>query len=335
MKTDKISIIVPIYNSEAFLRRCFDSILEQTYTNYEVLLIDDGSTDTSKEICEEYLIKDKRFTYFFKTNGGLSSARNYGIKKANGSFIFFLDSDDFIVNNALTICHATATNNNLELLNFGYQYHKNGHISPFYSSLPKGRIIDHFEILEILKEDTLGNRLLWFSWSYFYKTSFLKENNLLFNEKVLLGEDSDFNLRCLLTCRGVYSIEAPLYCYVYNPNSLTQTNYKSNLLEKYSSQFNARLNVYNDFKLNDDAYKKDISRNYIEHALFELIHNEKNNNENTKLSAFLAKIRATPMFEFCAKHYSFSTNCPPKKKLFSQFFVWKQTKLLSLLIKSV
>ena len=103
-----ISVIVPVYNTEKYLRKCIESILSQSYKNIELLLINDGSTDSSAEICREYLNKDKRCYYFEKENGGLSDARNYGIERASGEYITFLDSDDFFMEKAIEKLYATA-----------------------------------------------------------------------------------------------------------------------------------------------------------------------------------------------------------------------------------
>lgn len=111
-----ISIIVPIYNAEKYLESCLNSIFKQTYKDFEVLLVDDGSQDASKEICMEFVKKDKRFKYYFKNNGGLSSARNFGIKNANGSILTFIDSDDWIDENYIeTLVMPFLTNDNLDI----------------------------------------------------------------------------------------------------------------------------------------------------------------------------------------------------------------------------
>ena len=96
MKEELISVVVPIYIVEKYLRLCLDSLLMQTYTNFEVLMINDGSPDDSANICKEYLAKDRRFQYFEKENGGLSDARNYGIEHSKGEYITFVDSDDWL-----------------------------------------------------------------------------------------------------------------------------------------------------------------------------------------------------------------------------------------------
>ncbi len=96
MKEELISVVVPIYNVEKYLRLCLDSLLMQTYTNFEVLMINDGSSDGSSNICKEYLTKDRRFQYFEKENGGSSDTRNYGVEHSKGEYITFVDSDDWL-----------------------------------------------------------------------------------------------------------------------------------------------------------------------------------------------------------------------------------------------
>lgn len=117
---DKISVIVPIYNVAPFLRECIESILNQDYKNIEVLLIDDGSTDESAMISDEYALIDKRIRVFHKENGGLSDARNFGIKKAIGKYISFIDSDDYISSDFLSTLYSNLTNNNKQISAVGY-----------------------------------------------------------------------------------------------------------------------------------------------------------------------------------------------------------------------
>ena len=105
MENQLISVIVPVYNVEEYLKQCLDSILEQTFSNYEVILVNDGSTDSSGLICQEYAEKDARIRYFEKENGGLSDARNYGIEQAQGEYLTFVDSDDFLDASHLTILY--------------------------------------------------------------------------------------------------------------------------------------------------------------------------------------------------------------------------------------
>ncbi|MFW5510256.1 MAG: glycosyltransferase family 2 protein, partial [Prevotella sp.] len=96
-----ISIIIPIYNVEKYLRQCLDSVVNQTYQDWEAILVDDGSSDSSPAICDEYAKKDSRFKVLHQANGGVSSARNIGLNKSHGEWLIFLDADDMLKNNAL------------------------------------------------------------------------------------------------------------------------------------------------------------------------------------------------------------------------------------------
>ena len=113
-----ISIIVPIYKAEVFLPRCIDSVIAQTYTNWDLLLVDDGSPDKSGKICEEYSRKDARIKVYHKQNGGVSSARNYGLDKARGEWVSFLDADDYILPSFLD--NLINNNKGFELICSGY-----------------------------------------------------------------------------------------------------------------------------------------------------------------------------------------------------------------------
>lgn len=110
MIPDLISVIVPIYNVEDYIRQCFDSLLNQTYQNFEVLMINDGSPDNSASICQEYAARDSRFRYFEKENGGASSARNMGIEYSEGSYITFVDPDDWLDETYLEILYTNLKN---------------------------------------------------------------------------------------------------------------------------------------------------------------------------------------------------------------------------------
>lgn len=124
MEKIKISVIVPIYNVEQYLSQCLDSIINQTYTNLEIILINDGSTDNSEKICNQYKLLDPRIIVIHKTNGGLSDARNTGIKIATGDYISFVDADDFIDKNMYTILFQKINTTNADIIwynHYNYQ----------------------------------------------------------------------------------------------------------------------------------------------------------------------------------------------------------------------
>ena len=111
-----ISIIIPIYNVEKYLEKCLDSILNQTYKNLEIILIDDGSTDNSPNICNSYCEKDKRIKIIHKNNEGVSSARNKGIELSKGKYIVFIDSDDYVSNEHIEVLYDCIISNNVDLV---------------------------------------------------------------------------------------------------------------------------------------------------------------------------------------------------------------------------
>ena len=120
MKKETVSIIVPIYNTEQYLKKCIDSLINQTYKNLEILLINDGSTDNSDSICNEYVKKDNRIKYYKKENTGVSDTRNYGIKEAKGSYLTFVDSDDWLDLTTIENCMKVMIDKQVEILKFSY-----------------------------------------------------------------------------------------------------------------------------------------------------------------------------------------------------------------------
>ena len=116
---NKVSVIVPVYNVEKFLSKCVDSLIMQTYDNLEIILVDDGSTDKCPQICDDYKRKDSRITVIHKKNGGLSDARNYGLKKSSGDYIMFIDSDDWIDSDTISILVDNFKDNNIDIICYG------------------------------------------------------------------------------------------------------------------------------------------------------------------------------------------------------------------------
>ena len=116
------SVIVPIYNNEAELPRCIESILNQDYKNFELILIDDGSTDGSASVCEQYANKNSNIVFIHKQNGGAATARNLGISIAKGEYIFFVDSDDYVSNNFCSVAVDAFVKENVDIVIFGFEY---------------------------------------------------------------------------------------------------------------------------------------------------------------------------------------------------------------------
>lgn len=235
-----ISIIVPIYNSKKTLCRCVDSILNQTFTDWELLLIDDGSKDKSGEICDEYTANDFRIKTFHKVNGGVSSARNIGLDNASGKWVTFVDSDDWVYPDYLNN-YVRCLDDNIDLVVQGFNSDKplfsdeNLSENKYFSNFD-GSIFDGIPIL--LKNDILG-----FLWIKLFNNTIIKKYKLRFNEKLNLSEDEEFILRYLVYCKKIIAIDE--IGYFYNvPNWQRKYQIKRNSFELYKSMYESVLKIY-------------------------------------------------------------------------------------------
>ncbi|WP_304330698.1 glycosyltransferase family 2 protein [Phocaeicola plebeius] len=228
-----ISIIIPIYNVEMYIKECIDSVLMQTYQNFEILLIDDGSTDSSGKLCDEIALTDFRIKVFHKSNGGSASARNYGMEKAVGEYIIFLDSDDYwIEKNILSLLVEKAKSDNLDVVRGEYinvDERGNRLYTPnlLAESLNFRDLV--FGSFEMVKYIVNGN---FFSWLFMFRRSAL--DHLRFDENRKFQEDIDFavkifsrNLRC-----GYLPIQ--FYAYRKRENSIMATPCISNLENSFT-----------------------------------------------------------------------------------------------------
>lgn len=203
---ETVSVIVPVYKVEKYLSKCIDSILCQTYEHLEIILVDDGSPDNCGKICDEYSKKDIRIKVIHKKNGGVGTARNIGIDNANGKFIFFVDSDDYINEDAIDVLMKLQEQSNADLICASHE------------------IIDRHGIKAITYEDKslireqFSDNLYYFykilkaPWAKLFKTNIIKNNNIYF-EKIPHSEDALFNMMYLKYCTSVKVISDIVYIY--------------------------------------------------------------------------------------------------------------------------
>lgn len=218
MKQPKISVIVPVYNVEKYLRRCVDSILAQTFSDFELLLIDDGSTDNSVEICDEYAQKCQKVQVWHLLNGGPSSARNFGIDKAVGDYVYFVDSDDWIEPSSLSDFLGNETTEYDVYFQSFVQHNLDG-------SVTKEKLLERTAVEEDVKEVLsylITNSKFGWTWIKILKRSILCEYNIRFDEQCSLQEDE---LLTLQYCQHIKSLvirnNANYHYYIYN-SSLTR-----------------------------------------------------------------------------------------------------------------
>lgn len=228
-----ISVIIPVYNVETYLRKCVDSVLSQSYNCFEILLIDDGSTDSSGKLCDELVKMDGRIKAFHKLNGGLSSARNYGVEKARGEYIIFLDSDDYWLDiNILSLFIDKAKNFDLDIVRGEYisiNMARNKVYTPNVDDNKmkfKDVIFTSYEMMEFV---IAGQ---YFSWLFFIKKTSL--GDLRFDENRKFQEDIDFAARLFTRTLLCGYLPIHFYAYCHRQNSIITTPRLVNILDSFS-----------------------------------------------------------------------------------------------------
>lgn len=199
-----ISIIVPVYNTEQYLPRCIDSILSQSFTDFELLLIDDGSTDGSSAICDDYAKKDNRVRVFHKENGGASSARNVGLDNAKGEWVTFVDSDDYVLDNYLSL----GFEKNIDMYVQNWKY-ADGLVKDCYEPC----VIEEDGYGQFLKEN-IHTDMFRTACCSFVKSKILNDNNIKFDTRFKLGEDTLFVMDYYKYAKSICIVGNS--CYIYN-----------------------------------------------------------------------------------------------------------------------
>lgn len=200
----KISVIVPVYKVEIYIGQCIESILSQTFKDFELILVDDGSPDNSGAICDEYAQKDARIRVFHKKNGGVSSARNYGIEKAIGDWLCFIDSDDYIGETYLEDFHLTDDIYNTPIQGFGIQRKDSYEIHSIPpESKSQSDIFYQAELLNILNSPCYK----------LFNTELVRKNDLIYDSKTSYGEDHIFVMNYMRYVKTIQSSSGHSYTY--------------------------------------------------------------------------------------------------------------------------
>lgn len=245
----EISVIIPVYNVERKIRRCLDSVKNQIFTDFELILVNDGSTDKSGGICDKYVANDKRFKVIHQNNQGVSVARNTGISIAKGRYITFIDSDDYVSRDFLYNLYSVICSNNADVamcnyymisLNQDDAYMKHGYRA--------GTVLEQDEIKSVFYKHIRDNdcTIGYFSlWNKIYRSDLIKENHIFLDDKMSFGEDMLFVMQCLKFCNKIAFIEAPLYYYEMTEDGLF-SSYRRSLLSdimKCYHSLTSQLNV--------------------------------------------------------------------------------------------
>ena len=281
----KYSVIVPVYNVESYLPRCIDSLLAQNYVDLEILLIDNGSNDQSGQICENYAAQFSNITAYHIPNKGVSSARNFGLSKAKGDFICFVDADDYLVGNLFSDVESQL-DSQLDLLVFSYYNLIEKNLSEIDRSakiLPTEGKKDKSDFIALFQELFLTD-MMYTVWNKIYRREFLEEHQIVF-ESYELGEDVRFNLSVYQHVNTVFLVKSAYYVYVsgrvdsamgqYNPNRM---NYQLEELGKvdqlmiswnshddqFIDQIKARILMSNIQNISKQKMSLSKKRHYVE-----------------------------------------------------------------------
>ena len=225
------SVIVPIYNIEKYLRRCIDSVLAQSFADYELILVDDGSPDMCGAICDEYAKKDERIKVIHKNNGGLVSARQEGIKIASGDYVFHLDGDDSILPDALESAYDIIKVTDADIVSFSYKCSINDKAGDSVIDLvdeglyKKEEIKKH--IFPKLLSDKNMNHIFYFLWGKAIKRELATKHQLNVNQAISLGEDLSCIVPCILESEKIYMSRKAIYLYTIRNDSIS-TDFKTN-----------------------------------------------------------------------------------------------------------
>ena len=259
-----VSIIIPVYNAQQYIAKCIDSVISQSYINWELILVDDGCTDKSGEICDKYAQKDKRIKVFHKKNGGVSSARNTGISEAVGEWLYFIDSDDFIDSDTLS---KSIKKINVEIPDLIVHGLVNDYIYNGKSCSLSYKTIEDNDYKAIIEfTDKYG--LLKGPVCKLFRHSIVKENKLFFDESICYGEDTKFTFEYLQKCESIAFVPEHFYHYCFRKEgSLTKRSYPYLSWDNTARMLlELRLPIMKQFSM-PDSYFQFIRFEYISHII--------------------------------------------------------------------
>ena len=332
----KISIVVPIYNAEEFLEKCVESLINQTCDDIEILLINDGSTDRSLEICEKFSQQDKRIKIFNQSNQGVSQSRNTGLQNAKSELITFVDADDWIED---TFCEM-AQENYLRLaydilsvdafIIHGNNRKKNEFYRYEFDELSSE--IKEDLILQTINKDSANYKpefkVIGTTWAKIYRTEFLKNNNLLFNKELTRAEDHVFLLNCLSFNPNVRYIKKSLYNYRRQEQS-TVNKYTPNVYRKFQKTI-AILNELCIIKEGNKNIKNAVNARVIMNISSILandsLHKDNNDSLKSRINSFREVMKEEP-FKYAIQNVNL-TNLNRKGVILALLLRTKQYRII-------
>ena len=253
MNNDLISVIVPCYNVEKYLEKCVDSIVNQSYQNLEIILVDDGAKDSTPQLCDKLALTDPRIKVLHKVNGGLSDARNAGFDICTGKYVCFFDSDDWIELDTIKTAYDKMICNNLDLVVWGYSadfVDDNEALLNKRLCAVNGICAKSNDNQVLLQRDTLG--LCGYAWNKLYKADIIKDNNLCFEKGISLVEDILFNSLYFSKCEKIEFIDFIGNHYIQRGRVTLGTKRYENVFELKLMGCEARENILKHFGITNN-----------------------------------------------------------------------------------
>ncbi len=313
---DKVSIIIPVYNSEKFLPRCLESIINQTYKNLEIIIVDDGSTDNSRKIISDYIQKDTRINLISKKNSGVSASRNIGLEKATGNYVIFIDSDDWIELKTIEKMHDIIVKENVDVVRANYKIVNN------LKTIKKGTT-DNLMNQKITNPKSLIEKFLLPPKAlpcYSVLLMFNKKIEIKYNEKIGFMEDTLFYIDILSKIDSIYLMKEELYNYYYNEQS------KVNNKENYLNNIQQLLEVNQIIKKKNPNISKKLNAKHLTIILGYLRRTINRDEEYKKICDFL---NSNNIFNNMIKYYDDSL-CNIKTKFQLRLLRLKAYKILKI-----
>jgi len=275
----KVSVIVPIYNVEKYLRRCLESLVNQTLRDIEIILVDDGSPDNSSEIYKGFIATDKRIRLVKKENGGLGYARNSGLEIATGEFVAYIDSDDYVDLNMFKKLYDTSKEYNLDTVYCGYcnldnelKINSFSEVEELTVFSSKGEVNDVLlDMIACEPSSNLERKYRMSVWHAIYSRNLIENNNIRFcSERQFISEDIIYHIDYLSKANRVAFIPDALYYYCYNEDSLTKT-FRADRYEKSLILYYELLNRFKILKFDASYYKNRVDRFLLGYTRYTIV----------------------------------------------------------------
>lgn len=260
-----ISVIVPVYNVQETLNRCLQSILKQTFTDYEVILVDDGSTDNSGKICDEYAMQYSNFRVFHKKNEGLGPTRNWGIRNAQGEYIYHCDSDDWLKEDLLEKVYGAITEADADVAVFGYDIftENNGKISLFNTVYVENNMyMNQKEIRTFFTREYFNSFVVLSACNRMYKRSFILDNNIFF-QPLRRCQDMVYSMLLFDQIKRLVTIRESYYCYIIEPGVYKGRKFNE-MLEIFQYVYEVTSATFIKWSMYDSNLRMKLINNYCE-----------------------------------------------------------------------